>query len=690
MLKMSLTTSLTTRGYTVKKDELTFEQIQNVLSELTVTPFSPIDFMLSKPKPFKLYQESKTKLYLPKVYGLSKFGIPGVLKVPEGDDISCTFEGSLRQEQHVPVEKFLDACKDPLRMGGIITVPCGGGKCLGKDTPVMMFNGTCKKVQDIIVGDVLMGDDSLPRHVLSTCRGRETMYKIKQANGLNYTVNESHILSLKCPLGQVYDVSVRDYLNQPSLKLYGYKVPINFKSKLVEGDPYVIGMDYLTLPRNYIINSWVIRSRVLQGIFDKHSNYVRSKDAKYLNDVAFLSRSLGYLVQERHDGIEILKDTLNVEIEIEKLGEGNYYGFEIDGNGRFLLEDFTVTHNTTMAIYIMCQLRKKTLIVVHKDFLLQQWKERITQFAPSAKVGIVKAQKVDIDEKDAVIASLQSLSMKEYDSDFFKSFGLVIYDECHHLGAEVFSEALKKVNIKYSLGLSATPKRKDGLSKVFIWHLGEIVYSVTKRTDNVNVDFRLFSSSNPTYSTECILFKGRLNISRMINNICSFDARLVYVIDIISQILEDENDRKLLVLSDRRSHVDEMVVLLKERNYQVAPYYGGLKGHELKQAEEKQIIICTFQYACEGLDIPGLDTLVLASPKTDIVQTVGRILRTKPEDRTFTPLVIDIVDNFSIFPQQAKKRLAYYKKCKYDIIDTDGIFEDKKAVLPMNKCLIVD
>ena len=94
-------------------------------------------------------------------------------------------------------------------------------------------------------------------------------------------------------------------------------------------------------------------------------------------------------------------------------------------------------------------------------------------------IGRIQANKVDILGKDIVIGMLQSISMKEYPEDTFNQFGFVIYDECHHLGAEVFSKALLKTNCKYTLGLSATPKRADGLSKVFEWYLGP-AYSIKK------------------------------------------------------------------------------------------------------------------------------------------------------------------------------------------------------------------
>ena len=107
-----------------------------------------------------------------------------------------------------------------------------------------------------------------------------------------------------------------------------------------------------------------------------------------------------------------MEDTLTTTITIRKKYIDNYYGFEIDGNHRFLLGDFTVTHNTVMALNILARLKKKTLIIVHKSFLASQWIERIQQFLPTAKVGQIQGPVIDIEQKDIVIGMLQSLSIQ--------------------------------------------------------------------------------------------------------------------------------------------------------------------------------------------------------------------------------------------------------------------------------------
>ena len=94
---------------------------------------------------------------------------------------------------------------------------------------------------------------------------------------------------------------------------------------------------------------------------------------------------------------------------------------------------------------------------------------------------------------------------------------------------------------------------------------------------------------------------------------------------------------------------------------------GGMKAGTLAECEDKQVIFATYAIASEGYDQKGLDTLILASPRSDVIQSVGRILRDKPCDRAHVPLIIDVVDTFSLFMGQATKRQAFYKSCKYTI-----------------------
>tara|TARA_B100001287_G_scaffold156399_1_gene131573 strand:+ start:1118 stop:2557 length:1440 start_codon:yes stop_codon:yes gene_type:complete len=326
---------------------------------------------------------------------------------------------------------------------------------------------------------------------------------------------------------------------------------------------------------------------------------------------------------------------------------------------------------TVLSLWIISLLKVKTIVVVHKDFLMTQWRDRIGEFLPEARIGKIQQNTVDIENKDIVLAMVQSLSMKEYDPEVFSSFGLAVFDECHHLGAEVFHRSMAKVSSKYMLGLSATPDRKDGLRKVFEWYIGPMVYSTKeKNTDYIETRIYEYKNDNPLYSKEEILRNGKQCIPRMINNICNFKDRCQYINNLVK--VEYNLGRKILILSDRREYLNETMAWLNNNlsDNCAGLYVGGMKPNELRESQEKDIILGTFSMASEGMDIPKLNTIVLSSPKSDVIQSVGRILREKADVRKFHPLVIDIKDshpNLVIFEKQCDKRIKYYKKSNHDI-----------------------
>lgn len=348
---------------------------------------------------------------------------------------------------------------------------------------------------------------------------------------------------------------------------------------------------------------------------------------------------------------------------------------------------------TILALYILCQLKLKTIVVVHKDFLMTQWYDRIKEFIPEAKIGKIQQNTIDVQGKDIVLSMVQSLSKKEYPEDTFDEFGLAVFDECHHLGAEVFHKCMSKVQTKYMFGLSATPNRKDGCRKVFEWYIGPTAYvSKEKNTDFVKVDILKYSISDENYCRIETAYRGKPCCPKMINNICQYKPRTELIIEKIKQYFVE--GREILYLSDRRQNLSDIHDLLHKQNIDSGFYVGGMKPDQLRDAQQRQVILGTFSMASEGMDIPKLNTIILGSPKSDIVQSVGRILRQTKESRKFHPLIFDINDEFSIFSNQSKKRLAFYRKQNYeiDIIDLQGNRtkdETKKTKkLNMKICLI--
>ena len=351
-------------------------------------------------------------------------------------------------------------------------------------------------------------------------------------------------------------------------------------------------------------------------------------------------------------------------------------GAAIGGGG--LLDVDPGKGKTVMALKIVECLATKTLVVVHKSFLSNQWKERIEQFLPGARVGIIQGQLIDIDNKDIVIAMVQSLSMKEYPQSTFESFGLTIHDECHHMGAEVFSRCMMKVTTTYTLGLSGTMQRKDGLSKVFKMFLGDVVHKEKAESDHcVLVKGINYVVDDDEFNEVEYDYRGNPKFSTMISKLCNYNRRSEFIVEVVTKELQHNADQQIMILAHNKSLIQYLFKAIEHRKIATVGYYlGGMKEADLKASESKKIIIATYAMASEGLDIKTLTTLIMATPKTDVCQSVGRILRVKHT----TPIVIDIVDAHDLFKNQWQKRKSYYKKQNYRIIVTDsGLYHSNET-----------
>jgi superfamily II DNA or RNA helicase len=328
---------------------------------------------------------------------------------------------------------------------------------------------------------------------------------------------------------------------------------------------------------------------------------------------------------------------------------------------------------TVIALYILSQLKKKTIILVHKEFLTNQWIERIQQFLPSARIGRIQGQIIDIEEKDIVLGMIQSLSMKEYPSSLFESFGFTIIDEVHHISSQVFSNTLFKLVTPYMLGLSATMNRKDGTTHVFKMFLGDVVYK-GKRDEQHEVEVRSieYEVNDDEFNHVSTDYRGQPMYSTMISKLCEYNRRSEFILKIVEDTYKENTEtQQIMILAHNKSllkYLHDAIAHRQIANGSVGYYVGGMKESALKISEGKKIIIATYSMAAEALDIKTLTTLVMATPKTDIEQSVGRILREKHSQ----PRVIDIVDSHDLFQRQWQKRKDFYKKQNYKIIHTNN------------------
>jgi superfamily II DNA or RNA helicase len=350
---------------------------------------------------------------------------------------------------------------------------------------------------------------------------------------------------------------------------------------------------------------------------------------------------------------------------IEVVTKPHDNGLQIGGG---LLELPCAWGKTSGSLYILSQLKKKTLVIVHKEFLLNQWVERIQQFLPKARVGRIQGQIIDIEDKDIVIGMLQSLSMKEYPSSVFDSFGFTIIDEVHHISSQTFSNALFKIVTKYMLGLSATMNRKDGTTRVFKMFLGDVIFK-GKRDEGHNVLVKAieYHVEDDDFNHVITDFRGNVSYSSMISKLCEYNRRSEFIIKVVVNLLNDDSKQQIIILAHNRNLIKYLHDAIQHRKIATVGYYvGGMKEAALKESETKQVIIATYSMASEGLDIKSLTTLIMSTPKTDIQQSVGRILREKHGQ----PIVVDIIDSHEPFKNQWKKRRAFYMKEKYKIMYT--------------------
>lgn len=340
---------------------------------------------------------------------------------------------------------------------------------------------------------------------------------------------------------------------------------------------------------------------------------------------------------------------------------------------------------TVIGIYIACLLKVKTIILVNRTELLNQWIERINQFCFNCNIGTILQDKIDIDNKDIVIGMLQSISMKDYDKEIFKDFGLLIVDECHHISSKIFSKALYKITSKYTIGLSATPKRKDNLEYIYKWYLGDMLYVLNQKKNNdVNVCvINYFSIDKKFKETRKYNLKQKrdmFNYVMSINNLVEVNERNLLILNIVKELIKNPL-RKILVLSARVEHLEQLNTLMNDyitqNNLSIKSciFTGKNKKDEKKFAiDYGDIIFGTYSIAKEGLDIPRMNTLILSTPENDIIQSIGRIMRKfNPQ---CLPLIIDLTDYLPDWSRFLSKRLKTYINNNYNI-STFSYFNSK-------------
>lgn len=363
-------------------------------------------------------------------------------------------------------------------MHGIVKARPGTGKCLGFNTPVLMYNGDIKMVQDIKDNDLLMGVDSKSRIVSGVNVDYGDMYRVILENGEEFSCNYDHILSLRSeyidnelyPYNSIVNISIKNYLNQDDsfknhMKLW--KVGVEFNGGAVElsEDPYDVGYRIGVLikkntfntkwkykiKKEYLITSMDNRLRLLSGLIDSvgvvvcdNSKYeIICNNAVLLDQICYLTRSLSFYCdknndiysmcvisgnlsrlvckKEQHNDIISINDDgiLKSSFVIKYIGKDTYYGFELSDDKLYLLGDFTVTHNTVLGIYLAHKMRVPTLISIDNNKIVKQWTDEACKHTSLTEndIGLIKGNKFDVEDKPIIMTTPQTLSSK------FKNMG---------------------------------------------------------------------------------------------------------------------------------------------------------------------------------------------------------------------------------------------------------------------------
>lgn len=663
---------------------------------------------------------------------------------------------------------------------GIIQLATGCGKCLGRGTPVLMFDGTIRAVEDVAVGDKLMGPDSLPRTVTSLARGREPLYRVVPVKGEPFVVNESHILSLKhTESGHVTNIAVTDYLQQTKWfkhVMKGWRTGVEFPARPVPLDPYYLGLwladgdrnlpivykpdpeveatcravasnhgmgvrqtelregkcpgwaitfgrvgvhqnpvlDKLRsvnvignkhIPNVYKVNSSEVRLAVLAGLLDGDGSLTHdgcsydyiSVSEVLARDLAFLARSLGLaayvkscvkgcqngftgtywrvsisgqtsiipcrIPRKKANVRQQKKDVLRFGFSLEPLGEGDYFGFSIDGPDRlFLLGDFTVTHNTLTTAHIFDRFDGRSLFLAHTDELVRQtcramlrmglWPkvEKADEYRGGNYVPDLRERKMLFHGPfppnnwftfDKVLVSSMQTFITRMDKYEDCAFDLTVVDECHRIRCKTYEQIIERLRefnpAMRLLGLSATPYRADkkNLGKLlpaFAYKM-PILDAIDRGwlvdVRGVQVEMKADTSKWVVGSTK----HGRdLTDSSLRASMASDEC----IESIAHPIIEKGEGRKAIVFLPGVESAEAVAAAINALKPGTATFvHGGVPKKERRRRvrafEDGEFTVMTgVQVMVEGFDVPDVSLVVMARPTQSrglYEQCLGRGLR---------------------------------------------------------------
>ena len=342
----------------------------------------------------------------------------------------------------------------------------------------------------------------------------------------------------------------------------------------------------------------------------------------------------------------------------------------INANGG-ILQSKAGSGKTRMGIATICRMGLKTLWLTHTNELLNQSYNSASEFIDKKLLGKITNGKMQIAD-GITFATVQTLSKADLNALKYE-WDMIVVDECHRCAgtvskATMFSKVLNNLAARYKYGLSATLHRADGLIKCTYALVGGVSYTVP---DSVVNTMRVKIQKKDTgvqISRKCLDTDGTLCYAKLINYLAENGKRNYIISNDIEELMRQGHS--IIVLSDRVEHLNALKQTLSEwGKLETVILHGKVKKADREQAlkemrkKKKHILLATYQLAKEGLDVPCLDRLLLATPVKDyaiVVQSVGRIARVC--EGKGTPVVYDYVDNIGFLENMWKKRCTIYKK----------------------------
>ena len=464
----------------------------------------------------------------------------------------------------------------------------GFGKCFHPDQLLVMADRSLKRAGDIVTGDLLLGDDWLPRVVTSTITGIGKMYQVivplpgQEQGAIVMRCNEDHILCLRSMIENprmtpIIEISVKDYLELPT----PYRSTLGLYS-LPQTDPYRVpfmairaselgGRGLPLSPRE--LAEWTcmdlhLYSRCFFRAFsDRNFSFpVASVSPEGLASFLEASRRAGILVtivknETEPSGRVWVHPTDTHQFFLKEVGEGEYAGFTVSGtNQRFFLDNGIITHNTTIGCEIAAKSKVKVAVLCFLDIVRKQWVKAL-QTKTSGKVQVVTKNELDPEADFYVIGVTKSSKIPR---DQLSQIGGVIVDEAHLTVKETFEKALLRFQPLWVLGLSATPRRADGLHSVLEMYFGPKKNFITRRETK---PFRVYKIETNFVPKIEYVYRGprgkTLDFGTVIASLAESPERRLFITKRLVQVLQDPEEY-LLILTLRVEEGLAIARLLRE------------------------------------------------------------------------------------------------------------------------------